>query len=29
MANRQAARDFIDVAALMDKGYTSQRLIER
>lgn len=28
MTNRQATRDFIDVAALMDKGYTSQRLME-
>jgi hypothetical protein len=28
MTNRQAARDFIDVAALMDKGYTAQRLME-
>jgi hypothetical protein len=27
MTNRQAARDFIDVAALMDKGYTAQRLM--
>jgi hypothetical protein len=27
MANRQAARDFIDVAALVDKGYTAERLM--
>lgn len=28
MANRQAARDFVDVAALVEKGYTGQRLME-
>jgi hypothetical protein len=28
MANRQAVRDFIDVAALMEKGYTGGRLRE-
>jgi hypothetical protein len=28
MANRQAARDYVDVAALMEKGYTRAQLIE-
>jgi hypothetical protein len=28
MANRQAARDFVDVAALLEKGYTRERLLE-
>lgn len=28
MANRQAARDYVDVAALAGKGYTRERLIE-
>ncbi|HEY1703009.1 MAG TPA: nucleotidyl transferase AbiEii/AbiGii toxin family protein [Trebonia sp.] len=27
LANRQAARDYIDVAALQEKGYTRERLI--
>jgi len=28
MANRQAVRDFVDVAALLEKGYTRERLLE-